>query len=177
MASAWVVCSDGKLREDSWLRCSIVGRGRATISLTVKGNRALPAAITTSAMSSAGRFQRRSNTKAIDSGASRTNDPASVTTHAIEVSVASRLMAIACTAWASKPGAHVLTPIPASAVRTASPSNIPRTLTEKAMRAFRLSMLVLELRRGDHSEPGRHDLEGARKLPRDLAVQGDVHRS
>src|ERR1700694_1323212 len=177
MAAACVVCSDGKLREDSWLRCSIVGRGRATISFTVKGNRALPAAITTSAMSSAGRFQRRSSTKAIDSGASRTNDPASVTTHAIEVNVASRLRAIACMAWRSKPGAHVLTAIPARAVRTASPSNIPRTLTENAMRAPRLSMLVLDLRRGDDPEPSRHDLEDAWKLPSDLAVQGDVHGS
>src|SRR6266550_5089082 len=175
MAAACVVCSDGKLREDRWLRCSTVGRGRATNSLTTKGSRALPAAITTRAMSSAGRFQRRRSRKAIDSGARRTNEPASVTTHAIEVNVALRPPAMARRACASKPGAHARTPIPASAVRTASPSKMARTRTAKARKAARLSMLVLEARRRDHPEPGRHDLEVPGNLPGDLTVKGDVH--
>src|SRR6266853_1641416 len=176
MAAACVVCSDGKLSEDRWLRCSMVGRGRATINLTTNGSRALPAAITTRATSSAGRFQRRRTRKAIDSGARRTNDPASVTTQAIEVSVASRPPAMACMACVSKPGAHARTPRPASAVRTASPRKMARTRTAKARRAARLSMLVLEARRGDHPEPGRHDLEVRGNLPGDLTVKGDVHR-
>src|SRR6266550_4704596 len=176
MAAACVVCSDGKLREDSWLRCSIVGRGRATISLTTNGSTALPAAITTRAMSSAGRFQRRRSRKAIDSGARRTNEPASVITHAIEVSVESRPPAMACIACVSKPGAHARRPRPASAVRTASPSRMARTRTAKARRAARLSMLLLEGRRRDHLEPGRHDLEVTGNLPGDLTVKGDVHR-
>src|SRR2546430_1475732 len=175
MAAACVVCSDGKLRGDRWLRCSIVGRGRATISLTTNGSTALPTAITTRATSSAGRFQRRRSRKAIDSGASRTNEPASVTTRAIEVSVASRPPAMACKTWASKPGAHARTPIPASAVRTASPSKMARTRSAKARKAARLSTLVLEARRRDHPEPGRHDLEGPRKRSGDLTVKGDVH--
>src|SRR6266550_2661063 len=175
MAAACVVCSDGKLREDSWLRCSMVGRGRATISLTTNGSTALPAAITTRAMSSAGRFQRRRSRKAIDSGARRTNEPASVTTHAIEVNVALRPPAMARKACASKPGAHARTPIPASAVRTASPSRMARTRTAKARKAARLSMLVLQARRSDHPERGRHDLKAAGNLPRDLTVEGHVH--
>src|SRR6266568_3499201 len=175
MAAACVVCSDGKLREDRWLRCSIVGRGRATISLTTKGSRALPAAITTRAMSSAGRFQRRRTRKAIDSGARRTNEPASVTTHAIEVNVALRPPAMARRACASKPGAHARTPKPASAVRTASPSRIARSAPQ-ARRAARLSMLLLKARRRDHPEPGWHNLEVRGNLPGDLTVKGDVHR-
>src|SRR5256886_8479290 len=176
MAAAWVVCSEGKLREDRWLRFPIVGRGRATISLTTNGSRALPAAMTTRATSSAGRFQRRRSRKAIDSGARRTNKPASVTTQAIDVSVASRPPAMACIACASKPGAHARRPIPASAVRTASPNRMATTRTAKARRAARLSMLVLEARRRDHPEPGRHDLEVPGKLAGDLTVKGDVHR-
>src|SRR2546422_2639144 len=176
MAAACVVCSDGKLRDDRWLRCSIVGRGRATITLTTKGSRALPAAITTRAMSSAGRFQRRRSRNAIDSGASRTNEPASVTTHAMEVSVASRPPAMACKTCASKPGVHARIPIPARAVRSASPSRMATTRTAKARRAARLSMLLLEGRRRDHPEPGRHDLEVPGNLPSDLTVKGDVHR-
>src|SRR5207244_569994 len=175
MAAAWAVCSEGKLREDRWLRCSTVGRGRATNSLTTKGSRALPAAITTRAMSSAGRFQRRKSRKAIDSGARRTNEPASVTTHAIEVNVALRPPAMARRACASKPGAHARTPIPASAVRTASPSRIARTRTAKA-RAARLSMLLLKARRRDHPEPGWHNFEVRGNLPGDLTVKGDVNR-
>src|SRR5881275_2423189 len=126
MAAACVVCSDGKLREDRWLRCSIVGRGRATISLTTNGSTALPTAIT-------------------------------------------------CKTWASKPGAHARTPIPASAVRTASPSKMARTRSAKARKAARLSMLVLQARRSDHPERGRHDLKAAGNLPRDLTVEGHVH--
>src|SRR2546430_14304770 len=174
MAAACVVCSEGKLREDRWLRCSMVGRGRATISLTTNGSTALPAAITTRAMSSAGRFQRRRSRKAIDRGARRTNEPACVTTHAMEVSVALRPPAMACKAWASKLGAHARTPMPASAVRTASPSRMARTRTAKARKAARLSMLVLARRRDD-PEPGRHDLEVPRKLPGDLTVKGEPH--
>src|SRR5438552_839358 len=175
MAAACVVCSEGKLREDRWLRCSMVGRGRATISLTTNGSRALPTAITTRATSSAGRFQRRRSRKAIDRGASRTKEPAWVTTHAIEVSVVSRPPAMACKTWVSKPGAHARTPMPASAVRTASPSRMARTRTAKARKAARLSMLVLQARRSDHPERGRHDLKAAGNLPRDLTVEGHVH--
>src|SRR6266513_5741362 len=175
MAAACVVCSEGKLREERWLRCSIVGRGRATISLTINGSTALPAAMTTRAMSSAGRFQRRRSRKAIDSGARSTNEPARVTTHAIEVSVPLRPPAMACKTCASKPGAHARRPRPARAVRTASPSRMARTRTAKARRAARLSMLFLEARRRDHPEPGRHDLEVPGNLPGDLTVEGDVH--
>src|ERR1700674_3587546 len=74
------------------------------------------------------------------------------------------------------PGAHALMPIPASAVTTDSPSRRPRTRTEKARRAARLSMLVLEAHRRDHAKPTGHDFEGPRNLAGDLAVQGDVHR-
>src|SRR3989442_905761 len=153
MAAACVVCSDGKLRDDRWLRCSIVGRGRATINLTTKGSR-----------------------NAIDSGASRTNEPAPVTTHAMAVSVASRPPAMACKTCASKSAARARTPIPAMAVRSASPSRMARSRTAKARRAARLSMLLLEARRRDHPEPVRHDLEVSGNLPSDLTVEGHVHR-
>src|SRR2546428_12106790 len=176
MAAACVVCADGKLRADRWLSGPTVGGGRATISLTTKGSRALPAAITTRAMSSAGRFQRRRSRNAIDSGASRTNGPASVTTHAMEVSVASRPPAMACKTCASKPGAHARTPIPARAVRSASPSRMATTRIAKARRAARLSMLLLEARRRDQPEPGPPDLGLPGNLPSDLTVEGDVHR-
>src|ERR1700686_1020723 len=74
------------------------------------------------------------------------------------------------------PGAHALMPMPASAVSTDSPSRMPRTRTEKARRAARLSMLVLEANRRDHAKAAGHDFEGPRNRAGDLAVQGDVHR-
>jgi len=101
--------------------------------LTTEGNTALPAAITNRAMSSAGRFQRRRSRKAIESGASNANDPASVTIPAMLVRVASRWPAIACNVWRSKPGAQTLTPIPSSAVSTARPVRIASTRRAKAM--------------------------------------------
>src|SRR5438270_13506572 len=96
MAAAWVVSEEGKLGDVRWLRGSVVGRGRATISLATDGRAALPAAMTTSAMSSAGRFQRRRSTNAMESGASKANDPASLTIWATEVKELLRCNAIAC---------------------------------------------------------------------------------
>src|SRR2546422_111693 len=176
MAAACVVCSEGKLSELSWLRCSIVGRGRATINLTTDGSAALPAAITTRARSSAGRFHWRNSRKAIESGASSANEPASLTIPAMAVTVGSRWLAMACMACTSKPGAHALTAMPADAVMTASPSRMARTRTPKAVNAARLSIVVREGRGRDHAQPTADDVERARDPAGDLAVQRHVHR-
>src|ERR1700736_924650 len=177
MPAAWVVCSDGKLRELRWTRCSMVGRGRATISLTTDGSAAQPAAITTRAMSSDGRFQRRKRRNAIESGASKANEPASLTICATEVKASLRLNAMACSAWTSNPGANPRTAIPTSAVTTASPKKMPRTRIEKAASAARLVMVVVpEARRGDDLQSAGDDVESARNLAGDLAVQRHVHR-
>src|SRR5256886_5429887 len=154
----------------------MVGRGRATISLISHGSAALPAAVTSSAMSSAGRFQRRSRTTATESGARIANDPAFVTIPAIEVTVASRWAATPDMISMSRPGLSVLTPNPTNAAMTASARKTPRTRVPNVTSPARLLMRVPEACRRDHPKPGRHDLEDPREFSSDLAVERHIHR-
>src|SRR5439155_22804685 len=154
----------------------MVGRGRATISLISHGSAALPAAVTSSAMSSAGRFQRRSRTTATESGARIANDPAFVTTPAIEVTVASRWARTQCMIAMSRRGFNAPTPNPTKAVMTANARKMPRTRMPNVTSAARLLILVPKASRCDHPKPGWHDLEDAREFAGELAVERHVHR-
>src|SRR5438876_7652505 len=154
----------------------MVGRGRATISLTSHGSAALPAAMTTSAMSSAGRFQRRSRTTATAIGARIGNEPAVVAISAIDVTVTSRWADTACITPISRPRLSALTPNPTSVVITASPMKVPRTRTPNVTSAARLSMVAPEVCPCNHPKPARDDLEDARNFSSDFAVEGHIHR-
>src|SRR2546426_12434352 len=154
----------------------MVGRGLARISLPSHGSAALPAATTTSATSSAGRFQRRSRRTATDNGARIANDPAFVTIPAIEVTVASRWAATPDMISMSRPGLSVLTPNPTNAAMTASARKTPRTRLPNVTSPARLLMRVPEACRRDHPKPGRHDLEDPREFSSNLAVERHIHR-
>src|SRR2546426_4279455 len=154
----------------------MVGRGLARISLPSHGSAALPAATTTSATSSAGRFQRRSRRTATDNGARIANDPAFVTIPAIEVTVASRWAATPDMISMSRPGLSVLTPNPTNAAMTASARKTPRTRVPNVTSPARLLMRVPEACRRDHPKPGRHDLKDPREFSSNLAVERHIHR-
>src|SRR2546425_11973601 len=76
----------------------------------------------------------------------------------------------------SNPGAHALTPIPTRAVTTASPTKMPSIRTKKATSADRSVTVVAGAPRGDHLQGPRDDVERARNLAGDLAVQRHIHR-
>src|SRR5579864_6749328 len=175
MPAAWVVCSDGKLYVSRCVTLPNSGRGRATINLITDGSNAVPAAITTNDTSSSGRFQRRSKMKAIDNGASSANDPSSVTTRAIDVSVGLEWIATHCMVAVSKAGSQALMAMPIRVTMIASPKKIASTWRMYRPSQERLMVVVLG-QRGKHAEGGGNDGERPRDLAADFAIERHVHR-